>query len=472
MLELAEWDEESRQGALGVRSAGRCLLTAGLFAACVLSAYAGEAAGAARAEVVPAEGPAPPRAQASRGATQQGDPERARTSSEDESDEPAPTGERGQQANRPTGQQANKHAGQHDDLAPTGEKAKAAHVPVRKTGAGPGDPELARTPQDEEDEDFTESRCGTGCQPVHVKQANRLLHSHVRPGDPEQTRDAPKEEDAGPALTVGKAEGPRVPARKTTIRPGDPELARDSQKKEGDEPALAEERAGAVRVPSRERVIHPGDPESAPVCPLDEESGGGTTPDLAGPPPKRAVPAVLADVPRFLSGEGLDGEAAEIVGAVPSGPGPKTREEKPPALAPLLQGDRETDPRAVERDAGGAKAPPGEKPAGPEDQQKQLAELIAQVKKNNETLRALGEETRDKTVHGPGGEDSGLRVRDPRAARIMEAILRDTPLGTISGIITDGTGKQPVPARVRLTDITETSLQAPLAEGFWCPGRF
>ena len=312
---------------------------------------------------------------------------------------------------------------------------------------------------------------------------------HVRPGDPEWVRDAP---DDGEPLGVG-ATAPKTvaPRRGSVVRSGDPEWVRHVP--DDGEPPAADEMP--TRPTAQANRVRPGDPELPREPPADEPD----TPDVRTDQPDGSVTRAAAgpaDRPRFVSGDGLDSDAAEVAAdlvlserqaaaggaspgakkedavgtAPPEPPATPEAEEKARLVSTLRDIAAQTAGLGDSRAAAKRKA--GRKPNEPVDEQKRAEELIEIIQRNKTLLEDAYAASKDRTVHGPSGEDTGVRVRDPRARPVLEAFLKNTPLGTIAGAITDATGKQLVPARVRLTDITETSIQAPLAEGFWCTGRF
>lgn len=334
--------------------------------------------------------------------------------------------------------------------------ARTPTTKAPKTTLRPGDPERGVTSAEDDEPAVAKKTAHTPGVPTR----KRIIQS----GDPERAQSSL--EDDGPALAAKAAHVPGVPVPKGALQSADPEL-RQTSPQDG-ETAPTEIVALAPAVSERGKAVQPSDPEQARARPADEENGSGIAPEHQVPAPSAAAPAVLADAPRFYSGEGLDSDAAEVVGARTTALGPADNKE----AAPQPDNSAEIAQLDSKPDEGGAKAQDGQKTPGAVDPGKRVAELMEEIKRNNEILRRLSAEASDTTVHGPRGEDSGLRVRDPRAARTIEALLKDAPLGSVSGTVTDAAGRQLVPARVRVTDITETCLQAPLAEGFWCPGRF
>lgn len=274
--------------------------------------------------------------------------------------------------------------------------------------------------------------------------------------------------------------------------------------------ALAREEAGPLIAPAP-RAPQPGDPEWRPTVPLDDDElaldGERKKPSASVPAKIKAsdperqirwshleesaaqmpkseskvaqapVSGKRHDRPRFPSGSGLDSEAAEAVSAfaiseravVETKEAEKTPEPEPHPKAELIAKLRALAessseiPSALKKSGG-----PGKNP--PVDSQKRYEDLITQLEKNFDRIADKFKEATDKTVQVGDGEE--MRVRDARAAKAMEVLLSDTPLGTLEGAIGDNSGKHFTVARVRVTDVTDTAIHATLPEGFWCNGRF
>lgn len=315
-----------------------------------------------------------------------------------------------------------------------------------------------------------------------------------RPGDPEWVRGSPDDTEPAPQEQGPAQRG--APKRDPRTRPGDPE----EQRVLPDDPAPAPGAQTAPRPPTGGTFLsrRPGDPELARPVPVAVEAEPEPAMAQTDSASNRATETRAGDAPRFVSGAGLDEEAAEIVAdlalsehkaaasAEAAEPGKEVVPPEDRATArrsPGVPPGREVHGRdahatelgAVSGETAGTEDKRGKRPLEPPqpvDLEKKFQELIEQVRRNNERLRQAAGAARDTTVHGLTAEGTGVRVRDPRAARFLETILRDTPLGTVAGTITDATGTRPLPARVRVMDITDTSLEAPLPEGFWCAGRF
>ncbi|MCY3018102.1 MAG: hypothetical protein NTW87_03600 [Planctomycetota bacterium] len=318
----------------------------------------------------------------------------------------------------------------------------------------------------------------------------QVKHAVIRPGDPEWVRAVPGDGDAVAAAAPAQA-APQ--SRPRVSLPADPEWVRGFPS-DGDAPPAKVEAPTPSSSPRVVRVS-PGDPEAIrkwagadadePAEVVNENQsaqGAGLRRDRED----RTTTTAGGDRPRFASGEGLDSDAAEVVADIAlAGPQaaqlPRDTEDNATKAADAADGDAtgkaaagadDTAKAAANEAEAGAKVKKSKKKAEPLDPQKQYEELIQLVKKNRQQWSELTSKATDPMVHGPGGAETGIRVRNARAARALEVLLNDKPLGTIAGIITEGPGKQPVAARVRITDSTDTTVEAPLAEGFWCPGQF
>jgi hypothetical protein len=198
------------------------------------------------------------------------------------------------------------------------------------------------------------------------------------------------------------------------------------------------------------------------------------------------------DAPRFASGGGLDSDAAEIVSnlALKEKDETETAAVEPPAKAAPEKAatpdakkavaSKEKDPVAdalIDKLASGnAKKPTGKKKNGkkdsePEDPEARFNALIAQIDRNKKLLE-IAKQSQEKSAPPSPEETATARRGDPHARNVLEILKNNTPTGTVAGVVTDATGKQLVAARVRITDATETAVDASLPEGFWCEGRF
>jgi hypothetical protein len=188
-----------------------------------------------------------------------------------------------------------------------------------------------------------------------------------QPGDPEVSRD-PEDDDTPP---VAARETPKAAPAKA-VKAGDPERARVPA--DTDEPATVV--AETAPLAPRAATVSPNDPEIARCAMTDE-------PDAPAPPKETPRPSDLAaatsrvDLPRFVSGDGLDSDAAEevagmelarrqarppVAGAPPAAP-PKEGDAKGPAGAVA---EIATPPAPADAATSGAKA----KGAEPLDEQK------------------------------------------------------------------------------------------------------
>jgi hypothetical protein len=276
----------------------------------------------------------------------------------------------------------------------------------------------------------------------------------------------------GPWVLPAEEPGPRAVTQSVpSVRPGDPEWFRAPVAEPDTELAAA---TSVHPAPAPRSNTRPGDPETPRQWPDDQEPPA----PVSAAPVGRTSGSPRSDEPRFASGDGLDSEAAEVVAEIALAerkqpPGAAVAE---PPVSPApdgAAGAKPTESAAIPGDAAPTQ-PDGQPPtAQPADPQKRFEELIAQIRRNQALLNKTHETApADRRVRGPGGQDTGVEARDPRARLVMENILRDTPLGTVSGTISDAATPAPAPARVRITDISDTTVQAPLPQGFWCNGRF
>ena len=203
--------------------------------------------------------------------------------------------------------------------------------------------------------------------------------------------------------------------------------------------------------------------------------------------------AVQFDRPRFVSGEGLDSDAAEVVAgmaldaqqkhdadpAAPSAPASvlammKKNEAAAPAPepAPATPAAAPTDPKKARpnsKDKDKDKGKTAKKE--PLDPEKAYADVIAQYEKDKPARQKAAEEAK-READERRSRYSNLRLRDDRAALVLDLLSKNKGLGTVSGKIVDAVTKLPTPARVRLVDATDIPIDAPLPEGFWTSGEF
>ncbi len=202
--------------------------------------------------------------------------------------------------------------------------------------------------------------------------------------------------------------------------------------------------------------------------------------------------AVTLDRPRFRSGEGLDSNAAEIVSEMalrarqkeeaakaegsPDAPVSALEraqqevaaaENKPAApVAPPTDGEKPGAKKKNEKnDKNGKK---GEKKLDPEQEYNELIKKIDEDKPRQEKLMEAARKEADERMSKFGD----FRKRDERAAMVLDVLSRKAELSRLSGRIIDAFTKLPVCARVRLTDMTDLSVDAVLPEGFWTTGEF
>jgi hypothetical protein len=198
---------------------------------------------------------------------------------------------------------------------------------------------------------------------------------------------------------------------------------------------------------------------------------------------------VKLDRPRFRSGEGLDSDAAEIVSemALQEQKKEETAKELGTLSAESTSALARVQARTAEKPAQPAdkpEHPEGDKPAVAKKQKKDpkkpekkvdpeqaYNDVITQIEKDKPRQEKLLEEAR-KQYEERRAKFGDLRPRDDRAAMVLDVLSRKAELGTVSGRIIDATTKLPVCARVRLVDMTDVAVDAPLTEGFWTNGEF
>jgi len=259
------------------------------------------------------------------------------------------------------------------------------------------------------------------------------------------------------AVPVEEAAPPSRQRSQSAPRPGDPEIVRGQTVSLWPEPPVMPASSPLRRDRFMAGRPQPGDPESGRPLPKGTEKLGANTDRLAetGAQKKEGARPVESDRPRFAA------QAADA--ALPGArPAEKSAEAEPTATAA--------------RTPGAAAAPAGTTPTGtaPVRSSEEAEQRYTDAMKQIETARPEAEqalrEARDTTVNTGQGEE--LRVRDPGAAALLEAMLKNVPLGTISGQILDPRVRQPLPAFVRIVDRTQSAAGAPLPDGFWCDGQF
>jgi hypothetical protein len=264
----------------------------------------------------------------------------------------------------------------------------------------------------------------------------------------------PDEEKAAPGLTRGD----------NRPRPGDPEFARHFPAESETDTDVPEARATKMR-PFRPSL---GDPESR----FRNLPGGVAEADvintLTGGSSRFA--SQRQDAPRFPAGVGLDSDAAEAVADMadaaqkPEDPNGAEKTESEAARKAAV------DKLRLAMNQRKAASRNGKKPKE-EDLEKVFQQTIEQVERERplveEELKKARED-REKKI----AQFADLHIRDENAALVLDALVNKTPLGTVSCRVTDRTTKLPVCARVRLTDITDVPIAAPLPQGFWTAGDF
>ena len=276
-----------------------------------------------------------------------------------------------------------------------------------------------------------------------------------------------------------------IPSKPIQRRPDDPESAREFP---DDTETPADQTAPGAA--ARARRLKKNDPERISRWSGVEPDDAAIESDSALPritPRRSSLLDIGDDHPRFASGGGLDSDAAEIVAnmaltekdetaakdkapekvAAPADPAAKkTAAAKDSIADALIDKMNGTDAKKT-----AAKKKNGKKTAEPEDPEARFNELIKQIE-NNKKLIELARTTQEKNAPAAPEEDPALRHTDPHARSVLDALSKNTPTGFVAGVVTDATGKQLVPARVRITDVTDTAIDAPLPDGFWCEGRF
>jgi len=276
----------------------------------------------------------------------------------------------------------------------------------------------------------------------------------------------------GPWTTTPEEAGPKSATRAAIIRPDDPEFIRSAALKEDSSP-------------------------DAPL-PKSHSTGIARTPNARTPGQTHPATSSLRDAPRFISGDGLDSDAAEIVAALalaeqeaPKSALEAAALETPDEKTPAERAKKEDVPASAVKSpedaataeliaklggikpgaAGKTKTKKGKGPAESEDPEKRFQDLIAQIDKNKKMLAAMSKARDEKSTDAlPEGERE--RIKDPRSHMILEALRGNTPTATVTGTITDGTGRQTMSGRVRILDATDSAVAAPLSEGFWSTGNF
>ena len=302
---------------------------------------------------------------------------------------------------------------------------------------------------------------------------------------------------AGGKWTVAAEEKAPPGVAPRPIRPSaredDPESPRHS--KDQDEPE-AGETPEAAKPAANPKQFSPraDDPESAwrrigmkadahaddPRADADEGARAAT--------PRPPVDGTELQRPRFPSGEGLDSEAAEIVGALavearqkhdadPNAP------NVPASALVLAQKQQDTDAAEVQPSPADKQPSPADskKAKGKEkgkndkkeplDPEKAYTDLIDKLTIEQPARQKAVEESR-RTADELRQRYSDLRLRDNNAAMFLDLLRKNRGVGTVAGRILDMATRLPTPARVRMFDATDLPLDAPLPTGFWTTGEF
>jgi hypothetical protein len=271
-----------------------------------------------------------------------------------------------------------------------------------------------------------------------------------------------QEEKAPPSVTRGDHQ----------IHPGDPEIPRRTPPDVAD-PLTDSPAASSSADTSSARTFRPapGDPESrwrsAQQWAVESIENGSAAPGLA------ARAAGHVDAPRFKAGVGLDSDAAETVAELSSVAQKPEKENESPAS----KGDNDAARKAALESLRSAmaqrkaQAKNGKKSKEPEDLEKVFNETIAQIDRERPLIEDVLKKEREEKERRIA-QFADLHIRDEHAALVMDALVNKKPLGTVSCKVVDRVSKQHVCARVRLTDITDVPIQAPLPLGFWTDGEF
>ncbi|MBI3832566.1 MAG: hypothetical protein HY291_23795 [Planctomycetes bacterium] len=285
-----------------------------------------------------------------------------------------------------------------------------------------------------------------------------------------QTQQAPKKEEK-PAAWGVTPETPHEPPAPTNgaPKPGDPEWIRAFPDEDGPAPKTA-----ADKIAARKRgAARPGDPEFGRRWPgegsdldeklvSDENSGGASAKKKADP----------VDRPRFVLGEGLDDENADL-----SVLGPLA------VLPPDAHKVAVKKPEVPKAEPKKAKPNPKDKknPKEPQTEAEEKADLdrkVAQIKAQQadieakrEKLKAQDQAGAEKTKEEDG--DEVITARTKPAAQAIRAMHDDRPVAQITGRVIDPDTKLPLPARVKIVDSSDTAAGSAIPDlGFWCEGEF
>ncbi|HEY3324671.1 MAG TPA: hypothetical protein VGP72_29740 [Planctomycetota bacterium] len=293
------------------------------------------------------------------------------------------------------------------------EEAMSAERPVPQPKPAASDPEVARTfPED--DKTPTEP-------PVKaIPQPRRLAHSAA---DPEAGRTFPEEPPPPPEPKVVQHSSPPTP-----------QPARDPE-------------AGRAYA----------------LVDLAEDPPPAVTPTPTTPPAHREQ-----DTPRFAAGAGLEKETADATPSLAHAD-PPTKNAINPETENAVAGKA---PDAIAGKESTEKPKETKAKGETEDPEQRFAELLKQIELNREELLKARKAQDDRVAKALEGMPGLPRSLDPKERAALQALLSNTPAGTLNGVITDASGKQLVYARVKIADLSDTAVSAPLPTGFPCAGNF
>ena len=360
--------------------------------------------------------------------------------------------------------------GADDDpvVIPRAQKSEVKSAPRKIAG---DDPEHIRA--DIVNVDTDDPPIPVPVQPLAAPAAPRVLSVN----DPERVRQYV--ERATPELDPPVAADPVPPTMKPLVASAPPAPRFDDPEQIAKNPGVSD-----------------GDdsgPQIAYVAPVSPAAPG------IKPSPRQAQPLEKDETPRFVSGSGIDSNTEEAASekilaakrakaeallkkenAVADNAAAKSRVAVPKPTDPVaVRKDGKDVKKAASNSKPGAKdtkpVPPGEKGKEPQvDPQQQFDETLEKIRESKEKMEALMAEkhAKDAAAAKAGNvPEDNVRARDPRAKTALNALNSKIPLGAISGQVVDGSQK-PIAARVKIIDQTNTTVNAPLPEGYFCAGQF
>ncbi|MCW8131330.1 MAG: hypothetical protein KIS92_13355 [Planctomycetota bacterium] len=254
-----------------------------------------------------------------------------------------------------------------------------------------------------------------------------------------------------------------------TPKPGDPEWVRTFPD-DGDD-AGAEPRASK---PAKRHAPRRGDPEFGRTWP----EGGDLERLVEAPGPReprapRAAPA-FEDRPRFVMGEGIDDEAADLgnfqpLAVLPPDPVAPAPKPDPKAEAKKLAMAKKAKEKEKEKPA------PTLPPDTPEAEKALMEERLAQIKEQQAVVaeeRARLKEAEAKTQE-EGDEGATITTHSRKAAQAIRTFSNGLAVAVITGQVIDPETRQAIPARVKIVDGSDTAAGSAVPDlGFWCEGAF